>query len=171
MNKKKWMSLLNFEGDVFKVIKHQSHFDTYDIVDYKGHGVREGISGAKVLAIYDGLENIKTSEGRLYDLSKEHPDAKPLRDRLLAFLGMDPADPNFKHYSDQSSPKKNLTISFTLTDKQQAQFDEWEEAIKKIYGDCGHFKWTVSPTGIGNGLEVWSSLTKTTLDLTDMDNW
>lgn len=66
---------------------------------------------------------------------------------------------------------KNLSISFELSDKQQVQFDEWKEAIKKIYGEYGHFKWTISPTGIGNGLEVWSSLTKTTLDLTDMDSW
>lgn len=65
----------------------------------------------------------------------------------------------------------NISISFELNDKQQKLFDEWQNAIRTIYGECGHFKWTISPTGIGNGIEVWSSLTKTTLDLTDTDNW
>jgi hypothetical protein len=163
--KKKWISLLNFEGDVFKIYTQHGYFDAYDIVDYKGCSVREGISGANVLAIYDGIENIRTSDGRLYDISREHSNAKPSRDALLFFLGMDPADPNFKHYSDLNLPEKNLTISFTLTNKQQARFDEWKDAIKKIYGDCGHFKWTVSPTEVDNSIEVWSSLTETRLDL------
>ena len=66
---------------------------------------------------------------------------------------------------------KNLSISFELNDKQQKEFDEWQKAIKKIYGEYGHFKWTISPTGVGNGIEVWSSLAKTSLDLTDMSDW
>ena len=66
---------------------------------------------------------------------------------------------------------KNLSISFELSDKQQAQFDEWKGAIKKIYGEYGHFKWTISPTGVGNGIEVWSSLAQTSLDLTDTSDW
>lgn len=172
MNKnKKWISLLNFEGDVFKVFKHQSHFDTYNIVDHRGRNIREGISGAKVLEIYYGIETIRASDGRLYDISQEHPNAKPTIDSLLTFLGMDPSDPNSKYYSGQISPEKNLSISFTLTDKQQAQFDEWKDAIKKIYGDCGHFKWTFSPNEADNSIEVWNSLAKTSIDLTDMDNW
>jgi hypothetical protein len=161
MNKKKWISLLNFEGDVFKVVKHRSIFDTFDIVDFKGHTVREGIKASKVLSIYDGLENIKTSEGRLYDISKEHPDAKPTREALLKFLELE----------EPKSKSKNLSISFELSDKQQKVFDEWQQAILTIYGEYGHFKWTISPTGIGNGIEVWSSLAKTTLDLTDTSDW
>lgn len=66
---------------------------------------------------------------------------------------------------------KNLSISFELNDKQQALFDEWKAAIKTIYGEYGHFKWTISPTGVGNGIEVWSSLAQTSLDLTDIDSW
>jgi hypothetical protein len=65
----------------------------------------------------------------------------------------------------------NLSISFELSDKQQARFDEWKAAIKKIYGEYGHFRWTISPTGIGSGLEVYSDLARTTLDLTDVDSW
>jgi len=159
-NKKNWISLLNFEGDVFKVTKQRA-FDTFDIVDFKGHAVREGIKASTVLSIYDGLSNIKTSEGRLYDISKEHPDAKPTREALLNFLGL----------SEGGSKNKNLSISFELNDKQQAKFDEWRDAIKKIHGEYGHFKWTISPTGVGDGIEVKSSLTGTSLDLTDMDSW
>lgn len=66
---------------------------------------------------------------------------------------------------------KNLSISFELSDKQQKEFDEWKEAIRTIYGEYGHFKWTISPTGVGNGVEVWSELARTSLDLTDMDSW
>ena len=65
----------------------------------------------------------------------------------------------------------NLSISFELSDKQQARFDEWKAAIKKIYGEYGHFRWTISPTGIGSGLAVYSDLARTTLDLTDVDSW
>lgn len=165
---RKWISLLNFEGDVFKVVKYRNYLDTYDIVDYKGHSVREGITGIKVLAIYDGLDNIKTTDGKLYDISQEHSNAKPTRDALLVFLGMYPVDLNFKY---QSSSENNFSISFILTNKQQARFDEWKEAIKKIYGEYGHFSWTISPTGVCDGLEVWSSLAKTNIDLTDMDDY
>ena len=65
----------------------------------------------------------------------------------------------------------NLSISFELSDKQQARFDEWKAAIKKIYGEHGHFRWTISPTGIGIGIEVYSVLAGATLDLTDVDSW
>lgn len=65
----------------------------------------------------------------------------------------------------------NITISYRLTDTEQQTFDAWKEAIKIIYGEYGHFKWTISPTGIGTGIAVWSSLAKTSIDLTDMDSW
>lgn len=161
MNKKKWISLLNFEGDVFKVVKHRSVFDSFDIVDFKGHAVRQGIRASKVLAIYDGLENIRTSEGRLYDISEEHSNAKPTREALLKFLGL----------KEAKSKSKNLSISFELSDAQQKDFDEWKSAIKNIYGEYGTFEWTIKPTGIGNGLVVYSKLANAKLDLTDIDSW
>lgn len=164
-NRKKRLSLLNYEGDIFKIVQHRDIFDTYDIVDFTGHSVRQGINAEAVMAIFDGIEFIKTSEGRVYDLSKEHPDAKPSRKDLLRFLGIEAQKVAL------ITGVKNLSISFELSDKQQAKFDEWREAIHKIYGEYGHFKWTISPTGIGNGIEVWSSLSKTSLDLTDMETW
>ena len=69
------------------------------------------------------------------------------------------------------SNKNNFSISYQLTDNQQAVFDDWSAAIKKIYGERGHFKWTISPNGVGTGIEVWSSLAKTRLDLTDVVDW
>ena len=67
--------------------------------------------------------------------------------------------------------KKNKVIHEELNDKQQAMYEEWISHIKAIYGEYGHFTWKISPTGIGSGIEVYSHLTKTTLDLTDVDNW
>ena len=66
---------------------------------------------------------------------------------------------------------KNLSISFELSDAQQKEFDDWKDAIKKLHGEYGHFEWTISPTGIGNGIRVWSSLAKVELDLTEVDTW
>jgi len=164
-NKKRWISLLNFEGDVFKIFKQPKNSDTFDIVDFKGWPVEKNISANKVLSIYDGIEQIKTSEGRLYNISQEHPDAKPRREHLCIFLGL-AGNPERK-----VSKKPNIKISVELSDKQQDTFDEWKEAIKYIYGEYGHFEWTISPTGIGNGIEVWSSLAQTSINLTDVENW
>lgn len=80
-------------------------------------------------------------------------------------------DLSWKTKKNKMSKSKNFSISFELTDNQQKVFDEWKAAIMTIYGESGHFKWTISPTGVGNGIEVWSSLTKTTLDLTDTSVW
>jgi hypothetical protein len=155
-NNTKQIGLLNFEGDVFKVIKNGKLFD---IIDFKGINVRETVSPSAVLSIYDGLENIKTSEGRLYDISKEHPDAKPSRDTLIKFLGL------AKSYG------LNRAINITLSDKQQAEFDEWKEAIKKIYGEYGYFDWIITPFGMGTGIKVKSHLTGTTLDISHEEDW
>lgn len=67
--------------------------------------------------------------------------------------------------------KKNKVIHEELNDKQQAMYDEWISHIKAIYGEYGNFTWKITPTGIGSGIEVYSHLTKTTLDLTDVDSW
>ena len=153
--KKNSIGLLNYEGDVFKVIKDGLLFN---IVDFTGSIQFLNIQASKVMDIYDGKIEIFDSNNKIYDLSKHHQDAKPERNVLMKFL-------NYKESNN------NLTISFTLSDTEQQLFDDWKEAIKKIYGEYGHFEWTISPTGVGNGIEVWSSLAKTSIDLTDMDNW
>jgi hypothetical protein len=50
-------------------------------------------------------------------------------------------------------------------------YDEWKGHIKALYGEYGTFTWKITPTGIGNGIEVYSHKTKTELDLTDIDSW
>jgi len=65
----------------------------------------------------------------------------------------------------------NIVIHEELNDKQQRMFDEWISHIKAIYGEYGNFTWKISPTGIGNGIVVYSHKTETELDLTDADSW
>lgn len=157
----KKIGLLNFEGDVFVVVRKNNLFD---IIDYRGEKVVMLSSPEYILGIYDGKETIKTSEGRLYDISKEHPDAKPERKDLIDFLGLD--EDELRRVAG-----RNFSLSFELSDKQQKEFDEWKAALKKIYGEYGSFEWTIIPTGIGDGLVVYSKLANAKLDLTDMDSW
>jgi len=65
----------------------------------------------------------------------------------------------------------NYTISITFNDKQQKVYREWQEHIKAIHGLYGNYSYTVWSDGIGQFIEVYSHLTKTTLDLTDIDNF
>ena len=66
---------------------------------------------------------------------------------------------------------KNYVVHEKLNDKQQVMYDEWKGHIKAIYGEYGLFTWKVTPNGIGSGISVYSHLTKTELDLTDLDSW
>ena len=66
---------------------------------------------------------------------------------------------------------KNYVVHEKLNDKQQVMYDEWKGHIKSIYGEYGLFTWKVTPNGIGSGISVYSHLTKTELDLTDLDSW
>jgi hypothetical protein len=67
--------------------------------------------------------------------------------------------------------KKNYSLSFELNDKQQKQYDVWKSHIKALHGEYGTFTWTITPTGIGLGISVFSELAKVELDLTDVDSW
>lgn len=67
--------------------------------------------------------------------------------------------------------KKKTIIHEELSDKQQKMYDEWISHIKAIYGEYGSFTWKITPTGIGNGVVVYSHLTETELDITDMVSW
>ena len=66
---------------------------------------------------------------------------------------------------------KNTVIHEELTDKQQKAYDEWLGHIKAIYGQYGTLTWKITPTGIGSGISVYSHLTKTELNLTDIESW
>jgi hypothetical protein len=65
----------------------------------------------------------------------------------------------------------NIKITIELSDKQQAQYDEWCATIKKLYDKVGNMTWSVSDCGIGQTIKVYNDLTKLTLDLTDIDSW
>lgn len=62
-------------------------------------------------------------------------------------------------------------MKFELTDAQMVKLKEWQEKIKDLFGEYGLYTYSFTPTGIGDGVEVFSSLTKTKLDLTDVDTW
>ena len=66
---------------------------------------------------------------------------------------------------------KNYVVHEKLNDKQQVMYDEWKGHIKAIYGEYVLFTWKVTTNGIGSGISVYSHLTKTELDLTDLDSW
>ena len=62
-------------------------------------------------------------------------------------------------------------MKFELTDAQVVKLKEWQEKIKDLFGEYGNYTYSFTPTGIGDGVQVWSDLTKTKLDLTDIDSW
>ena len=62
-------------------------------------------------------------------------------------------------------------MKFEITDAQMVKLKEWQEKIKDLFGEYGNYTYSFTPTGIGDGVEVWSDLTKTKLDLTDIDTW
>ena len=65
----------------------------------------------------------------------------------------------------------HTTISITLSDKQQQQFDEWISHIKALHGEYGLFTWKLTPNVIGTGIIVYSHNVGLELDLTDIENW
>lgn len=62
-------------------------------------------------------------------------------------------------------------MKFELNENQLIKLKEWQAKIKEIYGEYGHYDYVFTPYGMGTGMKVVSHLTKTELDLTDIDNW
>lgn len=62
-------------------------------------------------------------------------------------------------------------IRFEINEKQEKQLKEWQDAIKKVFGDYGSYEYIFIPNGIGYNVEVYSTLSKTKIDLTDIDSW
>ena len=62
-------------------------------------------------------------------------------------------------------------IKFELNEKDDEILKEWQEAIKKVFGEYGYYEYRFRPTGIGTGISVWSDLAKKEIDLTDVDSW
>jgi adenosyl cobinamide kinase/adenosyl cobinamide phosphate guanylyltransferase len=64
-----------------------------------------------------------------------------------------------------------MITKFELTKKQEEGIKEWQEAIKKTFGEYGSFDFIFSPNEIGMGLVVYSNLAKVEKDFTDFDSW
>lgn len=65
----------------------------------------------------------------------------------------------------------NFNICVELNDKQQKMYEEWLSHIKALYGEYGSLSWTITPTGIGSAITVYSKRANVELDLTDIDSW
>jgi hypothetical protein len=64
-----------------------------------------------------------------------------------------------------------MITKFELTKKQEEEIKEWQEAIKKTFGEYGLFDFIFSPNGIGMGLVIYSHIAKVEKDFTDFDSW
>ena len=64
-----------------------------------------------------------------------------------------------------------MATSFTLTEKQELELKDWQEKIKELFGEYGHYDYTFTGYGMGTSLVVKSHLTKTELDLSHLEDW
>ena len=62
-------------------------------------------------------------------------------------------------------------MKFELTARQEKELNEWQEKIKDLYGEYGTYTFKFTPTGIGNGVVVYSHLTKLELDISHQEEW
>lgn len=60
---------------------------------------------------------------------------------------------------------------FELTEDQEKKLNEWQNKIKGVFGEYGHYDYIFTPYGIGMGVKVKSHLSNTELDLTDVEHW
>lgn len=63
------------------------------------------------------------------------------------------------------------TNRFGLTKKQDVEIELWKSHIKEVFGECGKFSYTFSPTEIGSCLTVHSFIANISKDFTDLDSW
>jgi hypothetical protein len=64
-----------------------------------------------------------------------------------------------------------MITKFELNEKEETEIKEWQDAIKKVYGEYGLFDFTFTPNGIGTGIRVYSHAAKVEKDFTDIDSW
>lgn len=63
-------------------------------------------------------------------------------------------------------------MKFELTETQLSKFNEWQEAVRTIYGEYGSYTFSFRPTGLGDVVTVESDLAKgAILDLTETETW
>ena len=64
-----------------------------------------------------------------------------------------------------------MITNFEITEKQQTEIKEWQDAINKVYGEYGSFDFTFTPNGIGVGLIVYSHASKVEKDFSNVEDW
>lgn len=158
MQNKKWIrtfSLLNFEGDVFKIVRlTPSSSGLFDIIDYYGKVIDSGLTAEGVLAYYHGLKPISTSDDITYNIANESPEAKPRLEKLLDFLG----------WGEELAGKDMHKVQYNLSRTQYMEYSKWIDSIKELCGEVGDLIWTIHSAG--EIIKVKSVLTNQELDLT-----
>lgn len=64
-----------------------------------------------------------------------------------------------------------MTKTFKLTERQESELKEWQDKIKDLFGEYGHYDYIFTPFGMGCGVKVRSHLTNTTLDISHEEDW
>ena len=62
-------------------------------------------------------------------------------------------------------------MEFKLTEKQETQIKEWQDKIFDLFGEYGSYEYHFTPTGIGDGLYVYSRLAKIGKDFSNVEDW
>ena len=64
-----------------------------------------------------------------------------------------------------------MITKFELTEKQQGEIQEWQEAIQKVFGEYGSYDFIFTPNGIGVGLTVYSHTAELGKDFSNIEEW
>lgn len=78
------LTILNFEGDVLYITpsRTKNHYLMFDQWNEHIHGYSRG----EIIDIFDGELTVTDSSGKIWDVSKEHHDAKPSMKKILEYL-------------------------------------------------------------------------------------
>lgn len=129
----KSIGLLNFEGDVFKVERvsvsgNNKEFNLFRVVDYLGKEIFSNVNATFIIEVYDGMRNITTSDGKTYNIRKEHPNAKPKPEDLLRFLGLSSTN---SIWNKKDMKKEN---DMSLCERAHKIVNERDEEKDRMYG-------------------------------------
>ena len=58
-------------------------------------------------------------------------------------------------------------MKFQLTESQEKNLKEWQEKIKDLYGEYGHYDFIFTPFGMITEVKVRSHLAKIEIELTE----
>jgi len=60
---------------------------------------------------------------------------------------------------------------FYLNEVEAKRLEKWQKKIKKKHGKYGSYTFKFTPTGVGNGIDVYNDLEDKEKGLTDYDSW